>query len=80
MATAKKAEAASTEAASSAVKDAVKDDKKTVEVRLAGAFEAFKNGIHEHYADGRLLARFDHGVAVVEADVAKLLKELGVAK
>jgi hypothetical protein len=74
MATAKKAEAASTEAAS------VKDEKKTVEVRLTGAFEAFKNGIHEHFADGRLLARFDHGVAEVKADVAKLLKELGVAE
>lgn len=76
---AKKTDAASTEAASASVEKSA-DDKKSVEVRLAGVFAAFKHGVHEHYADGHVLARFENGVAHVEEHIAKLLKELGVAE
>lgn len=51
-----------------------------VTIKLSGPFASFVNGVHEHWADGKLLASFDHGVSEVTEEVAKLLKELGVAE
>lgn len=52
----------------------------TVEtVNLVGTIGQ-KTGEHKVFADGRLIALFHDGITVVDKEVAKLLKELGMAE